>query len=58
MNTMSNNKKEAKSEKQIVKGSTVAPDEATLRQRIEEKIDRALRDSFPASDPPGWTLGI
>ncbi|HEX8147248.1 MAG TPA: hypothetical protein VF591_08725 [Pyrinomonadaceae bacterium] len=24
----------------------------------EEEIDRNLTDTFPASDPPSWTLGI
>ena len=27
-------------------------------ERIEEKIHPDLADSFPASDPPGWALGV
>jgi len=28
------------------------------RMISEEVIDRTLSDTFPASDPPFWTLGI
>jgi hypothetical protein len=31
--------------------------DVNLRDHLEYIIDQTLADSFPASDPPAWTLG-
>ena len=33
-------------------------DEVGAGEMSEEDIDRNLMGSFPASDPPSWTLGV
>ena len=39
------------------RGEEEAPDKPK-KEDLEQKIDRNLEDSFPASDPPEWVLGV
>jgi len=35
-----------------------ASDQATINEISEDEIDGNLMGTFPASDPPSWTLGV
>ncbi len=40
------------------RADTLARNTNDTRSEDELDIDRILADSFPASDPPPWTLGV
>lgn len=41
----------------IAKVLPPSKDEKTIERMSEAEIDANIEESFPASDPPSWTLG-
>ena len=48
----------AKNRTQGKEGLDPTSDEPNLNEISEDSIDRNLMGTFPASDPPSWTLGV
>lgn len=41
----------------IPEGQRVPKDDRNAKKECERLLDGELEDTFPASDPPSWTLG-
>ena len=55
---MSGNKRSKASENENDEAFNKRSDRTRRDDDVERKIDLNLEGSFPASDPPAWTLGV